>query len=427
MEARAHEDRVRAAIARAFAAVPFYTRQPSLRAPEPSEPLETYLPALPLLTRDKLRPTLPKAWFPADRDAKAELAAGKIAIVESGIGDARARLLFDAAAHRRDELRALAIHPGARAMLERPIRDAVLSVPTRGTGSCGSGDPTYEERLEGTCLHLNSRQDPAFWTPPVMTRMLDELESHATDALFADPFYLATLADHARSVGRRLDVRGFVATTRSRATLAHRAAFARVFDASRIVDVYGSRAAGTLFVGAEDGTMHHAPWGSHVELLAAKVATPGADRLALVVVTTLERDVQPLVRFVLGDMVSVADGRSAISPVASIRSVEGRFDDAIVRPDGGLVTAGALDRAIGPEPRGYQVVQTDPVSVEVEVVSGSPSSVRDAIAPLLAGMKIEARSTTAIGIEPNGKYRTTRRKVPLDLANVFEGCEGVQR
>lgn len=418
-----HEARVRAAIGRAFATVPFYTRQ-SLRAPDASEPLADYLRSLPLLTRDRLRPTLPKAWFPSDRDAKAELAAGTIGVVESGVGDARVRLLFDAAAYRRDEQRALAIHPRARAILERPVRDAVLSVPSRGTGSCGAGDPTYEDRLEGTRLHLNSRQDPTFWTPAVMTRMLDELESHATDALLADPFYLAVLAEHAHATGRRLDVRGFVATARSRATVAHRAAFARVFDPNRIIDVYGSRAAGTLFVSGDDGLLHHASWGSHVELLPAKVETPGADGLALVVVTTLEREIQPLVRFVLGDVVRVSENAGGGT---TIRSVEGRIEDALVRPDGAIVTSGAVDRAIGPEPRAYQVVQTGDAAVEVEVVGATPASVRDALAPLLVGMSIEARSSTAIGIEPNGKYRTTRRKVPLALETVFEGCEGVGR
>ncbi|GAI30740.1 unnamed protein product, partial [marine sediment metagenome] len=70
----------------------------------------------------------------------------------------------------------------------------------------------------------------------------------------------------------------------------------------------------------------------------AKVPTPGAKDVALVVVTTLDREVQPLVRYVLGDLVQVADAPSRFTTVAPLVSVEGKLDDAIVRPDGALVT-----------------------------------------------------------------------------------------
>jgi phenylacetate-CoA ligase len=256
-----------------------------------------------------------------------------------------------------------------------------------------------------------------------MTRMLDELAVHETTALLADPFYLDELAQHAAVLGRRLDVRGFVATTRARATAAHRARLRRVHTGPTI-DIFAAREAGVLFVEGEDGHLHHAPRTTHVELLRAKVETPGARDVALVVVTTLERDVQPLVRYVLGDLVAIADGAAPgrYTSVPAIASVEGTLDDAIVRPDGAIVTPGAIDRAIGAEPRAYQVVQPAPGAVEVEVVGASPPRIEEALAPLLVGMKITARSATAIGVEPNGKYRTTRRRIPLDVHLAFEGA-----
>lgn len=422
-----HEARTVGAIRRALGAVPFYAKQNLAERvkEDPQASLDSVLAKLPLLTRDRVRPTLPKVWFPEGRDAKAELASGAVSVVDAGTAASRVRILFDAKWWRQQERRALAIHPrAASALAGGPLRDAVLWVPERGTGSCGSGDPSYEERLEGHRLHLNSRQDPTFWTEPVMTRMLDELAMHETTALLADPFYLDVLARHAAVLGRRLDVRGFVATMRARATRAHREALSRVHSGP-VVDVLAAREVGTLFVQGDDGKMHHAPFATHVELLPAKVATPGAENVALVVVTTLEREVQPLVRFVLGDLVQVASGEGRFTSVAPITSVEGSIDDAVVRPDGGLVTPGAIDRAIAPaDARAYQVVQTEPAEVEVEVVGGSPSNVEQALAPLLAGMKVTARSSTAIGVEPNGKYRSVIRKVPLSLSAAFDGCEG---
>jgi len=401
-----------AAIRRAFATVPFYAKQSGVAL---EGTLGEVLPRLPLLTREKVKPTLPKMWFPEGRDARAELASGAIAVIEAG--HARVRVLFDPRAYRRDETRALALHPRAASTLAGepgPYKDAVLWVPERGTGSCGAGDPSYEERIEGTRLHLNSRQDPTFWTEAVMTRMLDELSLHETTALLADPFYLDVLARHAAILNRRLDVRGFVALTRARATEEQRAMLARVFPGT-VIDFYAAREVGPLFVGMPDGTMHPASFSTHVELLPAKVETPGAEAVALVVVTTLERDVQPLVRYVVGDLVSRASG-------GTLRGVEGPLDDALVRADGAIVTSGAVDRAIHARggARGYQITQRED-GITAEVV-GDHQAVRDALAALLPGAPVEIRGTTAIAVEPNGKYRTTRRLgPPADLANLFEG------
>jgi hypothetical protein len=436
-----HEDRTLRALERALGSVPFYAKQGLAGSHRivPGAPLAEVLPRLPLLTRDKIRQALPKAWFPEGRDAKAELASGTVSVVEVGTADSRVRVLFDPRWWRAQERRALMIHPRAASVFGGEVgtyRDAVLWVPERGTGSCGSGDPAYEERLEGARLHLNSRQDPTFWTEPVMVRMLDELVLHETSALLADPFYLDVLARHAAILNRRLDVRGFIATTRARATQAQREMLSRVYSGT-VINALGAREVGTLFVDAGEGAdaqvnraeriMHHAPFATHVELLPAKVETPGASDVALVVVTTLERDVQPLVRYVLGDLVEVASrsGEGRFTTVRPVRSVEGSIDDTLVRPDGAIVTPGAIDRAIGGEARAYQAVQSDPETVDVEVVGGSTARIEERLAPLFTGMKVTARSSTAIGVEPNGKYRTTRRRIPLSLSAVFEACEGI--
>ncbi len=410
-----HAKRAVRSLRSAIASVPFYAKA-GVAAPPEDVPLEEALRTLPLLTRDKLRLTLPKAWMPEGRDMKAELASGRLSVVETGTGDARMRFLFDAEWWRAQERRALGVNPRAASALAGelgPYKDAVLWVPERGTGSCGAGDPAYEDRLDGTRLHLNSRQDPTFWTEPVMTRMLDELGKHETVALEADPFYLDVLARHADALGRKIDVRGFVARTRALTTAAHHRMLERVYDGT-VIDVFSAREAGTLFVEGDDKKLHHAPFTTHVELLSAKVETPGAERVALVVVTTLDREVQPLVRYVLGDLVSVADGASRFTTVPPLASVEGKLDDAVLRPDGALVTPRAMDRALAPLGlRAYEVIQRETDAVDVEVVGGSVDAVRDALAPLLSGMRISARAATAIAVEPNGKYKTSRRLVPL--------------
>ncbi len=424
-----HAGRTLRAVRSALTHVPFYAKL-GWKAPEESAgSLDEALRAIPVLTREKMRASLPKAWMPEGRDVKAELASGRLSVVEIGASDTRARVVLDAAWWRAQEARALTVSPRIAAALEGAYgayKEAVLWVPERGTGSCGAGDPVYADRLEGPRLHLNSRQDPTFWTDVVMDRMLDELAQHETVGLFADPFYLDVLARHASETGRKLHAKGFVALTRALTTARHRQDLAHVYEGPRL-QVYAAREAGTLFVEADDGLMHHAPFATHVELLPAKVATPGAEDVALVVVTTLDREVQPLVRYVLGDLVQVARGAEGrFTTVSPIRSVEGRLEDALLRPDGALVTAAAVDRALAPlGASGYQLTQRSADAVEVEVVGASDdaavAAVRGALAPLTGALRLDIRSTTSISVEPNGKVRTCRRSLPVALTSAFEG------
>jgi hypothetical protein len=112
--------------------------------------------------------------------------------------------------------------------------------------------------------------------------------------------------------------------------------------------------------------------------------------------------------------------------------MEGRIQDAIVRPDGALVTAAAIDRALAPlhAIAQYQVNQRSPSGVDVDLV-GEPSApdslVRDArehLTPLLEGLSVSARTVTAIAAESSGKYRLVRRHFPVDLGPYFDGCPG---
>ena len=118
----------------------------------------------------------------------------------------------------------------------------------------------------------------------------------------------------------------------------------------------------------------------------------------------------------LGDLVQAKDA-------STITTVEGTLEDSIVRPDGALVTPGAIDRAVGAELRAYQVAQNAADAVEVEIIGGNVAEVEARVRPLFEGMKVQARAVTAIGVEPNGKYRTTKRtNVGLSIESAFEGA-----
>ena len=428
-----HEAHAASAIARALRDIPFYARRPGT-CPSPGAPLREALARLPVLLKKDVRAALPKQWIPAGRDVRAEIASGALELVEtSGTTGERTRLLWDEGWWLRQEMRAMRTNPTVAAALDeaggREFRECVLTTPECGLGTCHVGDVPYEERVDEYLLFLNQRTDPTFWTAEEQTRMLDELERHRTVGLESDPFYLATLARFAKEHGRRIEVSSYVQLTYAFTTHAHLRAIREAFDGPAF-QLYGSSDVGVLFMEGDDGRLHHAPFTSHVELLPARVPTPGAKDVALVLATSLDRVAMPLVRYVVGDLVQV-DGAlpGRWTSVSPLTSVEGRIDDALVRPDGALVTAGALDRALGDVPglRLWQANQRTPEGpVEVDLVADGDAArvveeARARLAPLLDGLRVAARSTTAIPIEASGKLRPSKRHFPLDLARTFEG------
>ena len=438
---REHEDRARAAIAYAYEQIPFYAKKRPALA-RPSAPLADLLRQAPLLWKHEIRTTLPKEWVPPGRDVRGELASGEIELVEtSGSTADRTRILWDKGWWLRQEERGMRTNEVVdRAMGNGRYREAILTTPVCGLGSCHSGELSFEDRLDEHRLFLNSRADPTFWTQQDMARMLSDLARHETVGLESDPTYLATLSRYAALQGQKISVSGFVTLTYAMTSESHLRAIRRAV-AAPMLQLYGASEVGVLFMQGEGGLLHHCPLTTHVELLPIKAATPGAKSVALVVVTTMDRKVQPLVRFVVGDLVQVAavghgageDGR--FTTVPPLATMEGRLQDALLRPDGALVTAGAVDRALSrvEEIAFYQANQESAAEVVVDVVSegGAASTdalateVRDALGPLTGGLRVTVRMVTAIAAESSGKFRIVRRKVPLDLGAVIDAGTGV--
>jgi phenylacetate-CoA ligase len=445
-----HEAHTRDAIARALRQIPFYAQSPKARPiPRPGQPLGEVLATLPLLYKQDIRTTLPRQWVPEGRNVKAELASGDIELVEtSGSTGDRTRILWDKGWWLHQEERAFRTHPliarsfagatgsvGGHPQTPGRYKEGILTTPVCGLGACHTGEMTVEERTDDFRLFLNTKPDPTYWKPGDMDRILDELSRHETSGLESDPMYLAVLARHAAEAGRKIEVKDFIVLTYAFTSNAHLRSIRRAYDGA-LLQLYGASEVGVLFMEGEDGRLHHCPFTTHVELLPIKVPTPGAEDVALVVVTTLDRIVEPLVRFVVGDLVSVDRTAPArYTTVPPIRSVEGRLGDLVLRPDGAVVTAGAIDRALAPVSgiTSYQVNQTTPGEILVDVVAehggGHGAATNDAVArglaPLCAGLDVRVRTASAIAAESSGKFRIVRRHFPIDLGKLFDECAGV--
>ncbi|CAN5712160.1 hypothetical protein BH09MYX1_BH09MYX1_02430 [soil metagenome] len=424
---RSHPVTALDAIRRSVDGIPFYAKHRGALAE--SRSLTEVLEHLPLLFKKDVRAALPKSWVPDGRDPRAELACGDLEMVEtSGSTEERLRILWDKGWWMRQEERAMRSNPlVARCLDDAAYREAILTTPVCGGGVCHTNDLTYEERCDEHRVFLNMKPDPTFWREPDMDRMIAEIARHRTMGLEADPAYLAALARHAAKSGKSIDVSGFTQLTYAFTTRAHLRSIRMAYQGP-LFQLYGASEVGVLFMEGEDGYLHHAPFTTHVELLPARVATPGAADVALVVVSTLDRVAQPLLRFVVGDLVSVAPhGTRFPTSVPPLRSIEGRVQDAVIRHDGALVTTGAIDRAaesVTDVVLDYQVTQDSRETVTVDVVArdglaNADTAMRDALMPLFSGLRVAVRKSAAIQAEASGKFRVVRRAFPIDVAALF--------
>ncbi len=408
------ELRLRNALTTAHRSIPFYAKRGL--SFEPNAPVAELLGSIPLLFRKDLRVNLPKAWVEPSLDAKALLASGEFTAIEAGESG---RVLLERGAWERERRAALAAHEETRSFVDDSAKRAVLSVPARGIGSCHSGDPSFEERREGSLLFLNSRQDPTFWTELVMDRMLEELGLHGTQVLEGDPFYVSVLARHAAQRGGHLAASSHILFNFAHTTSFHLRQVGAVFQGPMVRTVSAPEL--PLFLMANtNGEFAESSPSLYVEYLPAKVPTPGCEGLSLVVATTLDRKVQPLVRFVTGELVQ-RNARGVIT------SAEGSLAEAIVLPSGALVSLGAVDRALSsvPELVAFRAKQSAPSSLQLDVQGASIASAKEALSSLLEGMEIEARHASALPAEPNGRFKCVERTAPLSLSATFYGCEGV--
>lgn len=405
-----HWQRVAEEARRTVAEVPLYRDRPA--PPDDVAALPRWLSQLPSVGKRELRRGFPKSLLRADQDLHAAMRDERVTLLAtSGTTADRLQVIWEWSWWDPQEREAMRLNGViARSLGRADYREAVLTTPACGAGTCHIGSQTMLERSIDGILFFNESVDPSHWTDAECERMLREWRQYAPLGVEADPAYLAIIARAAHKRGERLPASDFVTLTYETTTRAMRRDIARAVPAP-LFQLYGATEAGVLFMECEHGRLHPNERHSHIDL----EPLPGDDRLARVLVTTLGRAWMPLLRYEVGDVVRVAVSNACPCGLASdgplLERVEGRQSDCSV-VDGTIVTPLMLDDAIHSALGGDASLEQwqlagDTLYVVDPLARDSAAAAAEVVSDLLKRL-VRGQRATAIAPEVSGKYRLVK-------------------
>ena len=392
------------------AEVPLYRDRPE----PPADPaaVDEWLARVPAVGKRELRRGFPKALVRAQQDLSAAMRSEQVTLLAtSGTTADRLQVIWEWSWWDPQEREAMRLNALIARSLERAdYREAVLTTPACGAGTCHFGSQTAAERSIDGILFFNESADPTHWTDRECERMLSEWTEFAPRGVEADPAYLAIIARAALARGVRLPAPEFITLTYETTTRAMRRDIGRAFDAP-VFQLYGATEAGVLFMECEHGRLHPNERHSHVDL----VPLPGPGRLARVLVTTLGRAWMPLLRYDVGDVVRVAESRDCACGLSSdgplLERVEGRHGDC-VEVGGATITPlmidDALHAALGADTTLEQWQLSGDTVFVVDPRDAASAAVAAAAAGALLDRLLRGERVAAIAPEASGKYRLVK-------------------
>jgi phenylacetate-coenzyme A ligase PaaK-like adenylate-forming protein len=407
----AHWQRLREEACRMVAEVPLYSDRPA--PPHEASELGSWLARVPAVGKRDLRRGFPKALLRRHQDLGGAMREERVTLLAtSGTTADRLQVIWEWSWWDPQEREAMRLNARiARAMQSADFREAVLTTPACGAGTCHFGSQTAAERNIDGMLFFNESADPTHWTDFDYDRMLKEWCEFAPRGVEADPAYLALIARAAVRRGVRLPAPEFITLTYETTTRAMLRDIARALDAPAY-QLYGATEAGVLFMECEHGLLHPNERHGHVDL----EPLPGSARLARVLVTTLGRTWMPLLRYDIGDVVRTAAlrecacGRASDGPL--LERVEGRLADC-TEVAGETVTPLMLDDAIHAALGAAATLEQwqlagDVLAVVDPASASSAAAAAGAVAALLA-RRVRGERVRAIAPEASGKYRLVKR------------------
>jgi phenylacetate-CoA ligase len=213
--------------------------------------------------------------------------------------------------------------------------------------------------------------------PQYLTSYIENLRTTQPDVLMGYPSALNLVAQYMQAEGIKLSIPVTI-TTSETLTPAIRTLVESTFQ-TKIYDQYGSVENAHFASQCEHGSYHVSPERGIVEILDEqnRPAAPGI--AGRVVVTSLENQLQPLLRYDTGDVASWATNQQCRCGRAMpiLTGIEGRFEDYCTAPDGRRVLRfDTVFKGVASVVEG-QVIQESPTQFTINVVTAGEFSVQD--------------------------------------------------
>lgn len=395
--------------------------------PGPAHDIDSRFAALPALTKKDIRDNFPYGMLPYDCDLDKGINDGEITLVEtSGTTDDKITNIWNQKWWDASEAASWELNSYMSQIATGSHNEAILSNPINVGIISDEIDLPMESRRLARFLYLNEKTDPVAWTPTIMERMIQELNTFRPAVLEANPSYLARLC---RYVNNRREVvfqPGAIVFTYEYTSHCYYRQIRQIFPNVPMVSSYGTTETGYVFMQCEKGKLHQNSQYSRVDFQPFQ-KEHGGPLLGRILVTPLGNQWSYLLRFDTGDIVQLEAGGKCdcgrnLGLILS--SVNGRRANLTLTCRGRLVTLYELDKALSvlQDIDEYELVQTGAGVYDLHLVSqrldkGKLSADAARILQKLYGQEAEVSVTYRAAIVPerSGKYLLSRALFPIEL------------
>lgn len=274
-------------------------------------------------------------------------------------------------------------------------------------------------------------------SPERMDDYLNAMRAFQPSCIYGYASSLALLAAHGRERGIKPELRSLkVVCTTGEPLYDHQRELIGSYFGVPVASEFGSRDAGFLCHQSPDGEMLQFSEGVIIEALDSAGQPVAAGEMGEAVITGLNSEAQPFIRYRTGDMVRLSPGLSQSGRgLHVIQEVIGRQTDFLVRSDGTIMHALAgiyILRAIDGIAE-FKVVQHTTRHLEVQVVTDPrwrPEAEQTIVSQfrkrLGDDLNVEVKLVDSIPPEASGKYRYIVSHVPLASGLVTASGQGQQ-
>jgi phenylacetate-coenzyme A ligase PaaK-like adenylate-forming protein len=457
----AHQARLVARLPSWLNQVPLYQQRAAGALPDAARGIPPdLLTRLPCITKADIRRDFPRNLLPPGVELD-DLIERELVELEhtSGTTEERTPLLLARGWWAQQEGRALRLNPFIASVLDEmpAARRVTLTSPVCNNDICYTGRPSRADRVVGRALHVNLSRHPFLWSEADLERMASEALGWDPHFLDVDPVYGSVFALYCERRGVRLPSLRFIVSSYEFLSVCHRRCLERVFGVP-VFNLYGSTETGHLLIDDGGGVQGNAPNdecggrlpvpqlaglanptagqgigglpdpvlsgvgprpGGRVSLVPSyetawlELLEPDEQNIGELVVTTLENDYMPLIRYRIGDLAERLE-----QPYRTRYVLHGRAADAALTPEGRRVPVSRIDACFAGQDgiAHYQLTETSSGVWTLQFVPDvtEPSAVcleslsRDLGSLLGLEQSVLVTRTPELLAEPSGKFRLCR-------------------